>query len=74
MSFNQNEFSTPFIPLIMRLEDDEDVSFGIPARVVQYEGNLSRLCIILLVFEGTGYVSYSTKPHIKLKFANYLTC
>jgi len=33
----------------MRWEDDEDVSFGIPARVVQYEGNLSKLCSILFI-------------------------
>jgi len=39
MSFNQNEFSTPFIPLIMRLEDDEDVSFGIPAKAVNQISN-----------------------------------
>lgn len=58
----------------MRWEDDENASLGIPARVVQYEGNLPKLCSIWLVVEETNYVSYSIQPHIKLKYANYRTC
>ena len=46
----------------MRWEDNENISFGIPARVVQYEGNLSNyalICSNVCEREETGLVCYT---------------